>query len=170
MGILSLIIAKATEINLACSTQDSVAPLQCHDQSATWVDLSITGAICAAVVISIWIVAWYIYKIVKPNSEGQKKNQPSDNESTQDLKKNDTITEKERFDAAWKFVDMCWKVEHPAPSKNDKEPSWKEKTEKDDKSAEKPKLTKADEKRYEEAWSVVRKYICAKETKDEKDK
>lgn len=166
MGILNLIIAKATEINLACSTQDSVAPLQCHDQSATLTDLWITVAICVTVVVSICVLAICTYIIiVKLNTEGQKKNQSSNNNSTQDSKKNDPITEKDRFDAAWKFVDMCWKVEHTAPSKAGE---WT--IRKDCKSTDESELTKADKERYEEAWSVVRKYIGAIETKNEKDK
>lgn len=157
---MNLIIATVPVTNSAHPTSCTPA-VHCIQHSATMLDLWITIAICATVVLSIGILAIFTYKIVKNKHEEDTKNQSNVKDDSNESLNKDKSTEKDRFDVAWRFVDMCWRVEHPAPSKaalpKDSQ------TDNEEKSPERTTLTEKDKERYEQAWAVVKRYIDGRE-------
>lgn len=155
MGTLDIILVSATG---ASSSLSSAVSLGCGE-AANMYDLAITAVICLTVCISLYILTGCIKSIAGGNGKCDKAKEQSD-AGTQKPEKNDNPKPQERYDAAWRFFSMCWKVQHPEPMKD-----------KDGKPlplCEIPALTPEDKARYEEAWSVVRQYISA-EASDVKD-
>lgn len=123
----------------------------------SWIDFAITVAVCITIVLSVVIIVYGIRNIVSDcrpirkeiNGDGQ--HQPS-----ADVK---LVKWKDRYDAAWRFFDMCWKLEHPEPAAG--------KDGKPDAHGNTCSLTKEDRERYAEAWSVIREYIGAEPVKQD---
>lgn len=152
MGILNLILLSASEANFSCSLEDGIATTSLQELPTSCLDVAITGIICLAVCISIFILTNGIRKTISTKSVVEKDSTPSDTDN-KDSKEEYKITPKDQYEAAWRFVNMCWKVEHPEMLK-DKNGILS----KPEKLSE---LTPEDKIRYEQAWSVVRKYIDA---------
>jgi len=166
MGILNLIIASAAQATFAWASEESAtapqAPLW-HEPPTSWVDLAITVVICITICISLCILAKCIKDIISNNQEKNHKNQTTENNTVKSSEeKEDVIKIRDRYDAAWRFFNMCWKVQHPDPVKTENGNIFK--------CGNKTELTPEDDKRYAEAWKVVRKYIGVENTKEEVNK
>ena len=157
MGIKNLIIAHAAASTFAWTSDDCVAATQLTGQPTTWIDFAITSMICVAVCISVGILSNCIKGIIKKNRDKEKEKPETDE---QEAKKQAWLETKDRYDAAWRFVNMCWKIQHPDPIK-DKDGNLVTV----DNTTE---LTPKDEERYAEAWNVVRDYISARPAEPEK--
>lgn len=154
---MNLIIALAAASTFAWTSNDCAAATQLTGQPTTWIDFAITSMICVAVCISVCILSNCIKDIVKKNSDKEKVTPETDE---QEAKKQAWIETKDRYEAAWRFVNMCWKIQHPDPVKD-----------KDGNQVvfcDAPELTDDDKKRYEQAWNVVRDYISARPAEQEK--
>lgn len=159
MGILNLMIATAAEASIKWSSESDVTTPQLNGHVTSWIDFAITVVICVTVCISLCILAKSINKFASgKRTDVKEKQQIESNKKSE--QNNDSISTKDRYDAAWRFFNMCWKVEHPDLMKDDNV--------KLGANGNTQKLSSHDITRYEEAWSVIREYMGVKAKQQDK--
>ena len=153
MGILNLIATTSAEVAFTCSPQDATPAAQCNNLPTSWLDLGVTFVICLTVGVCVFIVAYYVKKIISAQQNKNQDNNPAKDNPEKSEEERKDLKEKERYDAAWRFIKMCWNVSYPEMVKDSNGLPVSVDTG--------HTLTEKDLDKYEEAWSVVRKYIGA---------
>lgn len=154
MGILDFILTAATEATVTLSSQE-VSVAAAPNAVTSWIDVASISIICATVIVCVWIMAYYLKKILSDNKQkSQGKEENCDNPELSETDRTEAWKEKERYDAAWRIFDRCWKTEHPEPVKTS---NGNFEILKDI-----PPLTDSDKKRYDAAWDFINQFISAK--------
>lgn len=148
MGILNFVFVYMTEAAISQSADDGTI-VSCQNAFTSWIDFAIVAVICATIIGVVYIIALRVKQIITENIS--KRNEEAAAIRIYNQYKIDSENvrreNKDRYDAAWRFIEWCWKTEY-SKSEGTAGNSFGNSGEKH--------LTEVDRKRCQEAWDFIK--------------
>lgn len=156
MDTLDNIIVVSVPDTMAISTTHKEVFFHSCPATRTQFDVALTHEITSSILWAVVIIGVIIVLCIAISAYSKYKEQKHRLIFEEQKRRENTSSQesKEKFESAWRFFNMCWRVEHPEILKD------KEGRPIEYNTAQ--KLTTEDKEKYEEAWSVVNEYIRLK--------